>query len=268
MNQQEVKSLLLQLNSNVPDFTVTFTGKESKKVDGLYKIESREILIHNKNHETDNALVYTAIHEFAHHVHFVSEEAPTSSRSHTKAFWNIFHRLLIKAEELGLYHNRYQEIPQLARLTQELKERYISTNGQMMVEMGKKLLEAFNLCQENHLSFEDYLDRQLGLQKNNAKSIMKISSLNLDPEIGLDNMKTLASIKDPSLRQSAQRELKQGKTADMVAQEYKPAASKSEDPLEAKLKEKERLQKKIQKLKMQLVNVEMELDELKGEAGI
>ncbi|WP_028973623.1 hypothetical protein [Spirochaeta cellobiosiphila] len=264
MNQQTIKNLLLKLKSDVPDFTVTFTGKESKKVDGLYKTESREILIHNKNHKTDNAIKYTAIHEFAHHVHFCSDKAPKSAKSHTGEFWSIFHNLLYKAEDLNLYDREYDKIPELVELTKELKQSYISQNGQLMVEMGKKLLNAFNICQEYHLSFEDYLDRQLGIQKTNAKSIMKISTLNLDPKIGFDNMKTLAGIRNPEQRQLAQNQMKQGKTAVMITSDLKTEKT-AMDPLEENEKNKKRLLKKIQALKMELVNVEMEIERLKEE---
>ena len=46
MNQTQVKELLLQLKEDVEEFSVIFSGKKSKKVDGLYKPDSREIIIH------------------------------------------------------------------------------------------------------------------------------------------------------------------------------------------------------------------------------
>ena len=68
MNQDKVKEILLSLRDTSLEFSVTFTGKESKKVNGLYKPDTKEILIHNKNFKNDNQLVYTAIHEYAHHL--------------------------------------------------------------------------------------------------------------------------------------------------------------------------------------------------------
>ena len=65
MNQDQVKEKLLQIDGEVADFSVVFSGKTSKKVDGLYHPEKQEIVIHNKNFEDDNALIYTAVHEFA-----------------------------------------------------------------------------------------------------------------------------------------------------------------------------------------------------------
>ena len=86
MNQDQVKSLLLRLDRDAEEFSVTFSGKKSKKVDGLYKPDGREIIIHNENFANDNALIYTAIHEFAHHLHFTGSAAPTSCRAHTEPF--------------------------------------------------------------------------------------------------------------------------------------------------------------------------------------
>ena len=69
MNQDQVKEILLQIEESELEFSVTFTGKASKKVNGLYKSDTHEILLHNKNFSVDNELLYTAIHEYTHHRH-------------------------------------------------------------------------------------------------------------------------------------------------------------------------------------------------------
>ena len=48
MNQDQLKTKLDEYTEN-KDFTVIFSGKTSKKVDGLYHPEKQEIIIHNKN---------------------------------------------------------------------------------------------------------------------------------------------------------------------------------------------------------------------------
>ena len=68
MNQDQVKEILLRLNEDVEEFFVIFSGKQSNKVNGLYHPDTREIILHNRNFENDQLLMYTAIHEFAHHV--------------------------------------------------------------------------------------------------------------------------------------------------------------------------------------------------------
>ena len=72
MDNESIKNMLLDIQPSKLEFTVTMTGKESSRVNGLYKPETREILLHNKNFKTENELVYTAIHEYTHHL--INEE--------------------------------------------------------------------------------------------------------------------------------------------------------------------------------------------------
>ncbi len=94
MNQDQLKDILLSIEDAPLDFSLLFSGKQSNKVNGLYKPESREIIIHNRNFNDDNLLIYTAIHEYAHHLHACSRGGNLSSRAHTAEFWAVFHRLL------------------------------------------------------------------------------------------------------------------------------------------------------------------------------
>ena len=122
MNQDQLKEQLLILESQVDHFSVIFSGKSSKKVDGLYHPEKREIIIHNKNMTTDSEILYTGIHEFAHHIHFSRSAVPVSNRSHTGAFWDIFHTLLLKAEELGMYNSPFETLEEFLNLTEKIKK--------------------------------------------------------------------------------------------------------------------------------------------------
>ena len=70
MNQDQVKSILLQVEESPAPFSLVFSGKANKKVNGLYKPDTAEIVLHNKNFESDNQLLYTALHEYAHHLHY------------------------------------------------------------------------------------------------------------------------------------------------------------------------------------------------------
>ena len=68
MNQDQIKAMLLDIEESQLEFSVILTGKESKRVNGLYKPDTCEILLHNRNFTSDNQLIYTAIHEYAHHL--------------------------------------------------------------------------------------------------------------------------------------------------------------------------------------------------------
>ena len=97
MENEKIKDMLLDIQDSQLEFTVVQSGKESKRVNGLYKPDTREIILHNKNFKTDNEMVYTAVHEYTHHL--INEEQiienggkdpPNQRVSHTNYFWARF----------------------------------------------------------------------------------------------------------------------------------------------------------------------------------
>ena len=261
MNQDQVKALLLELNGTVEDFTLIFSGKMSKKVDGLYHPEKQEIIIHNRNFTEDNSLIYTAIHEFAHHIQFTQREVEVTSRAHTIMFWDIFHRLLILAEEKGIYKNIFSTDERFIRLTKRIKRDYLQKNGELMKDFGKLLIEALDLCQKNHASFEDYADRALGLNRRNAKSIMKVYALDIKPEIGFDNMKIVAGIKEQKQRKEAEASFRVGQSSDMVKATIRESQGKPDITLPRLQSQKKRIEKSIQHLQQKLTDIDMQIDD-------
>lgn len=257
MNQDQVKEKLLEIDGDVADFQVIFSGKMSKKVDGLYHPDSHEIIIHNKNFEEENSLLYTAIHEYAHHIQFTRHEKETTPRAHhTVLFWNIFHKLLKAAEEKGIYVNIYEKDPRFIQLTEEIRKNYLEKNGEIMKDFGKLLIQALDLCQQKHAIFEDYVDRALGMNRTTAKSVMQMFARDVDPSLGFDNMKVVASLKEPSQRAQAVQAFKEGQSQNEVRQAIKE--SKPEPKLTVKKLEsqKKRIQKSIEDMQMRLVDVE------------
>ena len=180
MNNDQIKDILINLEETSIEFSVTMSGKESPKVNGLYKPETHEIILHNLNFKTDNQLIYTAIHEYTHHLMTEKKLEQTGgldvckSRAHTNEFWAKFHELLEKAEAQGVYVIGLEECPALAELTEDIRKNYLSRNGQIMLEFGQKLAEAHKLCQEANIRYEDYIDRILRLPRAAAKTIAKI----------------------------------------------------------------------------------------------
>ncbi len=261
MNQDQVKKLLLKLDPSVIDFTVIFTGKKSKKVDGLYKPESREILLHTENFESEEQLIYTAIHEFAHHVHITRSPVPLHTRSHTTEYWNIFHNLLFDAEKKGIYQNVFKKDKRFVELTKEIKEKYLAANGNLVKEFGALLLKAHQLCLEAHASFEDYMDRELGLYRPSAKAMMKISAKDANPKLGPDNMRLVASIHDVDTAQAAERALLEGETHDMVRYQFKSRPLPG-DPLTRLLAEKDRLERSLERTQQRLGEIQKRINEI------
>jgi hypothetical protein len=277
MNQDQVKALLQRLEPQAPEFELIFTGKSSRKVNGLYKPESREILLHNKNFESDEELIYTAIHEFAHHVHFCSSARPTTIRSHTSVYWSLFHRLLAKAEEMKLYRNVFASEPEFVKLTDEIKAKYLANNGQLMKDFGQTLLQAVQLCGKYHVRFEDYMDRVLCIPRTTAKTVMASFAQDVTADFGFDHLKMMTSVKDPEIRRDMEHKRREGYSTEMMRQELRGeplpeiVASPKPDPVEAQLelleRSREQLQKKISDWERRLEELDQKIDALKTESA-
>lgn len=262
MNQDAVKELLISLKNPDLDFSVIFSGKQSTRVNGLYKPENREIIIHNRNFDNDNMLVYTAIHEYAHHLQACAGGGKISGRAHTVEFWSILHSLLKDAEGKGLYKDLFAGSPELEELTTKIREKCLYDNGQLVKELGKLLLEAKELCDKLGGRFEDYVDRVLRLPRVAARTAMRIHQSNLNPALGADNMKIVAGIRNGEERAAAEKALLSGdKSPDQVRMDFrrKPQEEDSKDRL---VKEKQRLERTIEHLQKKLEEVEQQLEDV------
>ncbi|MCL2270724.1 MAG: hypothetical protein FWC24_05200 [Treponema sp.] len=268
MNQDQVKSKLLAIEDAPLEFSLVFSGKKSRKVNGLYKPDSREIIIHNHNFDHgpsgDNLLLYTAIHEYAHHLHACSQGGKLSQRSHTSEFWAIFHTLLEKAEAKKIYRDVFAGSPELASLTEIIRKKYLRDNGSLVKEMGKHLLKAHELCTAIGVRFEDYVDRMLRIPRTAANMAIKMFNYDLNPDVGADNMRFLAGIRDADERQAAEKALIKGKSPDMVKTAIRKKTTgedswTSQDILLQLEKEKSRLERTIATLSKRLEEVKKQL---------
>jgi hypothetical protein len=261
VNNDQIKKVLLSLRKTAHDFTVILSGKKSSKVHGLYKPDTREIIIHNRNFTNDNELMYTAIHEYAHHLQFTTSATPLSVRTHTTAFWNLLHTLLFEAEEKGIYTNPFETIEEFRALTRQIRTRFLEGSGTLMKELGKLLVQAHELCEKHGTSYPDYLDRVLALPRTSANVIVKSHTLDLDPRVGFENMRSLVAIRDERARGKAQDELRAGHSPDMVKAKYGSTAA-VKNPRDALQAERERIEKTIERMKMRLKEIEKRIAEL------
>jgi len=268
MNQDQIKKKLLAIEDAPLDFTVIFSGKRSKKVNGLYKPDTREIIIHNRNfsggsggEEADaNLLVYTAIHEYAHHLHACARGGNLSPRAHTAEFWAILHGLLEKAEAKGIYKDVFSDSEELEKLTSVIRKKYLTENGSLVKELGQLLLKAHDLCSAIGGRYEDYIDRILRIPRQAATLAVRMYQYNLNPETGADNMRFLAGISNEEKRQAAESALLAGKSPDSVKTAIrKKEKSEDDDPRQNLEKEKIRLERTIASLTRRLEEVEREL---------
>ena len=267
MTQDQVKKKLLAIEDAPLEFTVIFSGKKSKKVNGLYKPDTREIIIHNRNFaDEDNLLIYTAIHEYAHHFHACARGGNLSPRAHTAEFWAIFHGLLEKAEKKGIYKDVFslsgenEASRELEKLTDTIRKKYLTENGNLVKELGQLLLKAHELCSAVGGRYEDYIDRVLRIPRQAAGLAVKMFQYNLNPETGADNMRFLAGISNEEKRAAAENSLLAGKSPDTVKIACRQKPEEDEDPRLRLEKEKMRLERTIASLTRRLEEVEQELD--------
>jgi len=260
MNQDQVKEILLQIEESELEFSVTFTGKASKKVNGLYKSDTHEILLHNKNFSVDNELLYTAIHEYTHH-RLCELDGTRSGRVHTQRFWSYFHRLLQKAEEKGLYKIAMEESPELLELTDTIRTTIMAEDGKLMKELGRLLSKARVLCKQAGVRYEDYIDRVLCLPRASAATIEKIHAFDVKPELGYEAMKVVANISNPDKRAAAEELFLHNNSPAFVRDSVK-TKPQDEDPRRKLENEKRRIERTIISLQARLSELEDTLAKL------
>lgn len=262
MNQDQVKEQLLKIEDDVEEFFLVFSGKASKKVNGLYRPETREIIIHNRNFENDNALMYTAIHEFAHHVHYTTSPVPVGPRAHTLEFRSILHRLLVRAEELTVYTSPFDDDPEFEALTRRLKGEFLEQNGRIMKQFGEALIEAEQLCRKRGARFEDYVERVLSMERSTATTLMKIHSYNINPSLGYGNMATVAGLANEERRTHAEQAFLAGQSPDMVKVAARARPAEEDEPIKKLEKERNRIQRTIHSLQTKLEEIEARMETL------
>ena len=267
MENVKIKETLLNLYETKLDFTVIQTGKESKRVNGLYKPDTHEILLHNKNFKTDNELLYTAIHEYAHHllteesINTYGDDSLPNAKAHPRAFWVKFNELIILAEEKNIYTLDISKSPKLVELTQKIKKEYLEKNGRLMKEFGTLLMQAFDLCEEADIRYEDYIDRILCLPRTAAQDIARIGASSVNTAIGFENMKMVASIKKAEDRREAENKILQGESPVAVRHAFTKKVEAA-SPKEKFEKEKARIERTILHLQKRLEFVEKKLESL------
>ncbi len=260
MNQDQIKDILLQINDDVEEFFVIFSGKSSKKVNGLYHPDSREIIIHNKNFQNDQLLLYTAIHEFAHHIHITQSPIPVGSRAHTIEFRRIFHELLNVAEQKGFIRNVFEADQDFAVLTEAIKKNMIGPQGELARKLGEAFMQAQALCEKKGYRFEDYIERVLQFDTSTARTLMKANNYDLPSTLGYENMKLIAAVADDDSREQIQSSLMSGNSRDTA--KFSIKKPEDQDPVTKLLKEKKRIEKTIDSLTKKLEQVKINLEKM------
>jgi len=172
ITENELKALLLEVRES-EEFSLYYTGEKDKRIDAFYTYDKKEININEKNFEVESELIYTALHEYAHHLQ--STESFVKDTPHDNEFWKIFHSLLYTAEEKGLYINCcYVEHKESFKRILHANEQF----NKATIEFFEALGEFCNvLSKENRNQFIDCCERYLKIPKSEAKKIVKASQV-------------------------------------------------------------------------------------------
>jgi hypothetical protein len=236
MNAERVKEMPDTVYKSCNDYSVVFSGKKSNAVNGLYKPVTGEIIIHNRNFSDDNLLMYTAVHELAHHV-CVSERGERGARAHTLLFWSVFHDLLDAADS------------QIAVLQREL---------------GGVLLEINRICAEENIRFEDVADSEIRLSRKTRDTAVKSALLKNPDKYGRDVQDILTGIKDGEVRNYIELQAREGRSIDQIRQRVRESKTGGESSVERLTKEKNRIEKTIATLNLRLRQV---IEEIRNTSG-
>ena len=134
-----------------------------------------------------------------------------------------------------------------------------------MKKLGSLLFRARDLCLKKHLSFDDYSDRELNMHRSIAKTVIKLNSYDISPEIGYENMKTVAAVANHEKRTEVEKEFLKHESPDLVKVMVKEGSLDPEedvDPVERLEAEKHKIEKTISTLRKKLADVEKRIHEI------
>ena len=266
MNQEDVKKKLVSLGVGESDFELIFSGKQSLKVNGLYRPDTKEIIIHNKNFDNDNMLMLTAIHEYTHHVGIVRKILSGKS-AHPVAFWGLFHNIVDVAIKKGVYIDVFsvdETLSELDRKVAEIADKQVAAQR----ELGMALLEMQNLCKAKGARYEDYLDRHARVPRDVAKAAVaaqlelfemeKVSPQIVELVASIDGedkrAEAIARIENGQSIAQVKAIVKQGKNIDPF--NYASKQEDLEDVLDRLIAERKKLNDKLQGLTLELQSLD------------
>ena len=172
MRAEEVKEGLLRVYEGREAFSVTF-GRLGKTVWGRYLPCTRSIVVDRSKMANDTMVMYTALHELAHHICY-QDKGQEGKRAHTKLFWGVYHDLLDRAEEAGIYERSRDGA--VVSLVEQVKAKDRETAA-LQRELGSLVKELWGVCEEKGIRAEDVLERQAGLSRKTWKAMAGAAAL-------------------------------------------------------------------------------------------
>ena len=257
-----LKAQLQKLHDSPIDYTLIFSGKKSGRVNGLYKADTREIIIHNRNFIQDSGdvneslLMYTAIHELAHHIR-IAEKGDKSTRAHNQNFWACLHDLIDRAESLGIYR------PEIDQESQTLidEARDISLQiAELQRNLGRVLLRLQEVCHKKGLRYEDIAERKAQISKKTQA--ISIAAFGMgDSDVGADIQAEAAKERNEDKREAVLAAGREGKSVVQAKKTAKTPAvpPTGDDETSSLIKEKRRIERTIESLTRRLEELEQQI---------
>lgn len=269
MNHNTVKETLQQIYQTKEDYIVVFSKKKNKRMNGCYVLAGKTIIIHDGNFTDDtgiineNKLLYTAIHELTHHI-IETERGGSGRIAHNKKFWSLFHDLIDKAEEKGLYRVCIDD--ETKKLIDEARE-LTRALADLQRKLGLVLIKLENLCTQKDIRMQDVIERQIQITTVSARTAIAAYQLG-DIGVGMD-IQTQAACASSKHKAAVINAGREGKTVIQTAnikQNTQPVYE--ENTLSVLYKEKARIEKMIHSLEERLVNVNDQLSHLASDDSI
>jgi len=259
MTNEEIKNQLLKLEPTDIDFSVTMTGKASNKVNGLYKPATKEILLHNLNFKTSDQLIYTAIHEYTHHLINVEQERndmPKKTKSHDTEFWAKFDSLLDKAIELKIFtRERSPELQNKIEAAKELDKEI----AKMQKKLGQLLMEIKKQSDDENIRYEDVLSHDMRMSRKTATKAL-MSSFVSEENVNQDEQEILSVSRKKGLEayNKVKSSLDDGKSLNQAKDFIQKKVEKSK--LKLLEDEQQRIEKTIRQLQLRLDFIKEKLE--------
>jgi hypothetical protein len=261
MNQDMVKEKLQIIHKSPIEYAVIFSGNKSKKVNGVYKPLSKEIIIHNKNFVDENGkqneflLMFTAIHELAHHI-MITEKRSKSARAHNQGFWATLHGILDLAESKGIYRAEIDaETQKLIAEAREISRRI----AELQRELGRVILAIEGLCNKKGLRAEDIIERKAQIGRRTA-SMAAAAYVMGDQDVGIDIQVEAVKRRGRDRRAMIIAAGHGGKSVVQAKKSTAPAISvRAEDESVMLVREKRRIERTIDSLFRRLKDIEQQL---------
>ena len=100
MTSEKLKAILIDIYRPKADFSIVLTDRKYKRRLGTYYPDRHRIYVHG-GWGDDIMSLTTAIHEYAHHIHFTERSSGVYEKSHGQEFYLIHRALLAIAETKG-----------------------------------------------------------------------------------------------------------------------------------------------------------------------